>query len=59
MAPVVLPTLGTSSSGSTATSIGTSSGPFIGVTVNSKNNSIINYYGIDHHDEWVFTPLFR
>lgn len=59
MAPVVLPTLGTGSSGSAATSIGTSSGPFIGVTPNSKNNSIINYYGIEHHDEWVFTPLFR
>lgn len=59
MAPVVLPTLGTGSSGSTATSIGTSSGPFIGVTLNSKNNSIINYYGIEYHNEWVFTPLFR
>lgn len=59
MAPVVLPTLGTGSSGSMSTSIGTSSGPFIGVTPNSKNNSIITYYGIEHHDEWVFTPLFR
>lgn len=35
------------------------SGPFVGVTSRSQNNSIIYYYGIDRHDQWIFTPLFR
>jgi type II secretory pathway pseudopilin PulG len=34
-------------------------GPFIGVVSRSRRNSVINYYGIDRHDKWVFTPLFR
>lgn len=36
-----------------------STGPFIGVASRSRRNSVINYYGIDRHDEWIFTPLFR
>jgi len=36
-----------------------SSGPFLGVTSRSQRNSVITYYGIDRHDEWIFTPLFR
>jgi len=36
-----------------------SSGPFIGVESRSQRNSVITYYGIDHHDGWLFTPLFR
>jgi type II secretory pathway pseudopilin PulG len=36
-----------------------SSGPFIGVTSRSQRNSVMTYYGIDRHDEWLFTPLFR
>jgi type II secretory pathway pseudopilin PulG len=36
-----------------------STGPFIGVTSRSRTKSIINYYGIDRHDRWIFTPLFR
>lgn len=36
-----------------------SSGPFVGVTSRSRNNSILYYYGIDRHDQWIFTPLFR
>src|SRR6476646_3741429 len=36
-----------------------SSGPFIGVTSRSKKNSVIAYYGIERHDQWIFTPLFR
>jgi type II secretory pathway pseudopilin PulG len=36
-----------------------STGPFIGVSSRSNRNSIITYYGIDRHDHWVFTPLFR
>lgn len=51
--------------GSTGTSSGgedsfaSSSGPFVGVASRSRRNSIINYYGIDRHDQWIFTPLFR
>lgn len=36
-----------------------SSGPFVGVASRSKNSSVILYYGIDRHDQWIFTPLFR
>lgn len=59
MAGTVLPTLGIASTGLSSASDDTSSGPFIGVVSGSKNNSVINYYGIDRHDGWVFTPLFR
>jgi len=37
----------------------TSSGPFLGVTSRSQHNSVITYYGIARHDEWIFTPIFR
>lgn len=33
--------------------------PFIGVASQSKNKSIIAYYGIENHSKWIFTPLFR
>ncbi len=59
MAPIVLPTLGITSGSSSSGGFDVSSGPFIGVTPGSKANAIIHYYGIEHHDEWVFTPLFR
>jgi len=36
-----------------------SSGPFLGVASRSQRNSVITYYGIDRHDHWIFTPLFR
>lgn len=36
-----------------------SSGPFIGVTSRSQRNSVLTYYGIDRHDQWLFTPLFK
>jgi type II secretory pathway pseudopilin PulG len=36
-----------------------SSGPFLGVTSRSQRNSVITYYGITRHDEWIFTPIFR
>ena len=36
-----------------------SSGPFIGVVSRSRRDSVIHYYGIDRHDQWIFTPLFR
>lgn len=36
-----------------------STGPFIGVTSRSKRASVITYYGIERHDQWVFTPYFK
>jgi len=36
-----------------------SRGPFIGVASRSRRESIVTYYGIDHHDDWVFTPFYR
>jgi type II secretory pathway pseudopilin PulG len=33
--------------------------PFIGVASQSKSKSIITYYGIEKHSNWIFTPLFR
>ena len=36
-----------------------SNGPFIGVASRSQQDSIVTYYGIDHHDGWVFTPFYR
>jgi hypothetical protein len=59
MAPIILPTMGMSSSSSSSFDDDGSSGPFIGVATSSKSKSIINYYGIDRHDGWIFTPLFR
>lgn len=34
-------------------------GPFIGVVSRSGCSSVLTYYGIDRHDRWVFTPVFR
>lgn len=34
-------------------------GPFIGVVSRSRRESVVNYYGIDRHDDWVFTPIYR
>jgi type II secretory pathway pseudopilin PulG len=39
--------------------ITTDNTPFIGVVSQSKNQSIIAYYGIENHSKWIFTPLFR
>lgn len=33
--------------------------PFIGVASQSRAASIISYYSIERHSNWVFTPLFR
>src|SRR5687767_12706907 len=35
------------------------SGPFIGVASNSQRDSVISFFGIERHDEWIFTPMFR
>jgi len=59
IAPPVLPVPGTTPSGSSSDSSGNSLGPFVGVSSQNKTNSVLYYYGIDHHDGWIFTPLFR
>lgn len=33
--------------------------PFIGVASQSRSKSVLNYYGIERHSKWIFTPLFR
>lgn len=58
MTSLVNPGSNDSSSGGQSSS-DSSTGPFIGVTSRSQRDSVINYYGISRHDEWVFTPLFR
>jgi len=59
MAPPVLPTNDLVSTSQSSTSDDNTSGPFIGVATDSKSKSVINYYGIDRYDGWIFTPLFR
>lgn len=36
-----------------------STGPFVGVASHNRCASVLTYYGIDRHDRWVFTPIFR
>jgi type II secretory pathway pseudopilin PulG len=36
-----------------------SSGPFVGVASRSSRASVLYYYGIEQHNDWIFTPLFR
>lgn len=36
-----------------------SSGPFVGVASRSRRASVLTFYGIEQHDQWIFTPLFR
>ena len=33
--------------------------PFIAVSSQSRGRSVIAYYGIERHSNWIFTPLFR
>jgi len=35
------------------------SGPFIGVASSSQRDSVISFFGIERHEEWIFTPMFR
>jgi type II secretory pathway pseudopilin PulG len=44
---------------STASSSDDGTGPFVGVASRSKRESVLTYYGIERHDQWIFTPLFR
>jgi type II secretory pathway pseudopilin PulG len=34
-------------------------GPFVGVASRSQRKSVLTYYGVEQHDQWIFTPLFR
>lgn len=61
MAPQLVNVLpGGASDSSSSNDAGTvSSGPFIGVHSRSQRSSVLHYYGIEQHNEWIFTPLFR
>ncbi len=59
MAPPVLATLGIATTGSASAADDNGTGPFIGAASRDTSKSIIYYYGIDRHDGWIFTPLFR
>ncbi len=52
--------LGTQPSSTSTSSIDDdATGPFVGVASRSKRESVLTYYGIERHDQWIFTPLFR
>ena len=52
--------LGQGSRSSSSSSVGDeSSGPFVGVGSRSNRSSVLTFYGLENHDEWIFTPLFR
>lgn len=38
---------------------GASDVPFVGVVSRRQTKSVLTYYGIERHDWWVFTPLYR
>jgi type II secretory pathway pseudopilin PulG len=65
LASVIPQMLNVLDTGSTSTGRGgeddsaDASGPFLAVQSRSRRNSVMTYYGIDHHDGWLFTPLFR
>ena len=52
--------IGTPPSSSSSSSAGDdASGPFVGVASRSKRDSVLTFYGIERHEQWIFTPLFR
>ena len=52
--------IGTPPSSSSSSSAGDdASGPFVGVASRSQRDSVLTFYGIERHDQWIFTPLFR
>lgn len=60
--PLVVPTspLGTRPKPDSSSSIGEDGGgPFVGVASRSRRPSVLTFYGIEQHDQWIFTPLFR
>jgi type II secretory pathway pseudopilin PulG len=57
---VIISNLGTRPDRPSGTTAGdTSGGPFIGVASKNSSKSVLTYYGIETHDGWIFTPLFR
>jgi len=61
-APMITSILNTGSTSSASTGTAADeegTGPFVGVASKNKNDSVLTYYGIDRHDQWIFTPLFR
>ncbi len=61
-APVLTNVLNTGTTESEASrddSSDTYTGPFVGVASRSHKDSVLHYYDIDRHDQWIFTPLFR
>jgi hypothetical protein len=55
-----LTNLGSLSSTSSSSSVSDdATGPFVGVASRSRRESVLAYYGIERHDQWIFTPLFR
>ena len=59
LAVISITGLSSSTSRSSGGLSGDSTGPYIGVSSSSTRDAVITYYGIDRHDHWVFTPLFR
>ena len=58
IAPMV--NLGSSGQRRTTSSVDDSGGgPFVGVSSRSRRESVLTFYGIEQHDMWIFTPLFR
>ena len=61
----VPPIVAVSNTGTPPTTRDTSSfdddatGPFVGVASRSRRDSVLTYYGIERHEQWIFTPLFR
>jgi type II secretory pathway pseudopilin PulG len=47
------------SSSSTSSVADDATGPFVGVASRSRRESVLTFYGIERHDQWIFTPLFR
>lgn len=58
MCPQISSTLPTDFGGEPSEPEG-STGEFVGVVSKSRDKSIISYYGINRHNRWVFTPIFR
>lgn len=57
--PRVTTGLSEPNSSSSSSSSSSASGPFIGVASSSDRESVITYFGIERHDQWIFTPMFR
>jgi type II secretory pathway pseudopilin PulG len=55
----VLNTGTTTNSTGSSSAADDSSGPFVGVASRSRRSSVLTFYGIESHDQWIFTPLFR